>query len=147
MEERTLTSHLLPAGERAGGVSSARARTTTRTLLARLGVPAAGVDDVVIVVTELVSNAIRHAGGVTGFAITARPGTGTVTVEVSDRVSRVPELRTPAPGRPGGFGWRVVHDLTDTVRISTLDRNGCGGGGGKTVTVTFTGERLGFPGA
>lgn len=106
MEERTLTSRLLPAGERAG-VSSARARTATRTLLARLGVPAAGVDDVVIVVTELVTNARRHAGGATGFAITARPGTGTVTVEVSDRVSRVPGSapRHPDDRADSDGGW------------------------------------------
>ncbi|MFK0237422.1 ATP-binding protein [Streptomyces vinaceus] len=132
MEERALSSRLLPKAEGAG-VSCEQARVTARALLARTHLPQDGVDDVVTVVSELVSNAERHAGGTTAFTITVRPGL--VTVEVSDRTTRLPELQTWAPERPGGFGWRLVHDIADTVHVRAHD-------GGKTITATFTEKQL-----
>ncbi|MFB7781144.1 ATP-binding protein [Streptomyces vinaceus] len=132
MEDRALSSRLLPEPEGAG-VSCERARATARALLARIHLPRAGVDDVVTVVSELVSNAERHAGGATAFTITVRPAF--VTVEVSDRTAHLPELQTWTPDRPGGFGWRLVHDIADTVQVRTHD-------GGKTITATFTEKQL-----
>ncbi|MFI6150829.1 ATP-binding protein [Streptomyces sp. NPDC051109] len=132
MEERTLSSRLLP--DPAGpGVSCIQARDTARALLARLHVPSAGVDDVVTVVSELVSNAERHAGGATLFEIHAR--SGVVTVEVSDRTTRLPEAQTWAPGRPGGFGWRLIHVIAATIHVRAHQ-------GGKTVVATFTDKQL-----
>ncbi|MEU8842327.1 ATP-binding protein [Streptomyces roseus] len=133
MEERALSSRLLPDPE-GSGISCVRARETARAVLARLHLTETGVDDVVTVVSELISNAERHAGGATAFTITARPGF--VTVEVSDGTARLPELQTWAPRHPGGFGWRLVHDIADTINVRADD------GGGKTVTATFTDKQL-----
>ncbi|MEV4943486.1 ATP-binding protein [Streptomyces zaomyceticus] len=125
MEERSLSSRILsePGG---AGLSCAEARESARAILAGLD-PLAGVDDVLTVVTELVSNASRHAGGATVFQITARMGT--VTVEVSDRSPAPPRIQPWEPGVPGGFGWRLVNQLATTdVRVHQ---------DGKTVTATL----------
>ncbi len=84
-----------------------------------------GVEAVLLVVSELIANAVQHAGGVTGFRLDAGPGR--VTVAVAD-ASRLP-LR-PMPwdaGKPGGFGWHVVQKLSTEVRVRVH-------AAGKTVT-------------
>ncbi|KJY18186.1 MULTISPECIES: ATP-binding protein [Streptomyces] len=90
-------------------MNCAQARETARHVLAEHNAPEALVTDVLTVVSELVSNAIRHAGGVTGFHITVRAGQ--VTIKVSDGSTLPPHLRPPSPHTPGGFGWRVVKTL------------------------------------
>ncbi|MEV6583609.1 ATP-binding protein [Streptomyces sp. NPDC051582] len=109
------------------------ARTTAEAVLSGMGLAARGVDDVLVVVSELVGNARRHAGGVTGFTVAV--SAGTFSIAVSDASSCLPELRAWAPERAGGFGWRIVNDLADTLttRIHT---------GGKTITATFTDKQL-----
>ncbi|MFE5627360.1 ATP-binding protein [Streptomyces virginiae] len=91
----------LPAGMNCG-----QARERARCVLAGYGAPAALVADVLTVVSELVANAIRHAGGVTGFDIRRRGGL--VVIEVSDCSQRLPHPRPPSPGGPDHFGWRLV---------------------------------------
>ncbi|WP_344443749.1 ATP-binding protein [Kitasatospora nipponensis] len=67
----------------------------------------AAADDVVLVVSELVANACRHAGGPTELALHRQAGA--VRVEVAD-----PSPGRPVPrlagrvGRPGGYGLRIV---------------------------------------
>ncbi|MFE9929182.1 ATP-binding protein [Streptomyces sp. NPDC005533] len=127
MEERTLSSRdlLAPGG---GGLSCAEAREIAREVLAALEPEPAAADNVLTVVSELVSNASRHAGGASGFRISAHAGT--VTVEVSDRSPSPPRLQPWAPEVPGGFGWRLVNQLARTdVHVHQ---------GGKTVTATLT---------
>lgn len=116
-----------------GEVSCANARQAARAVLADHNWSAAEIEDVMSVVTELVSNAQRHAGGATRVRIAVR--TGTVTIEVSDPADRMPCLQPRAPDRPGGFGWRLVNDLADTVETRAE-------GTGKTVTATLTGPRV-----
>lgn len=131
MDETGISSRSLSAAD--GPIDCAKARTTAETLLSGMGLAARGVDDVLVVVSELVGNARRHAGGVTGFTVTFSAGTFSITV--SDGSSRLPELRAWAPERAGGFGWRIVNDLTDTLttRLHT---------GGKSITATFTDKQL-----
>ncbi|MGW5848788.1 ATP-binding protein [Streptomyces sp. NPDC055254] len=117
-----------------GDVSCGQAREMARRILSHVEAAADKVEDVLVVVSELVSNARRHGGGVTGFRITARPGT--VTVEVSDRSSRPPRQRPWAPTAPGGFGWRLTNTLADRTDVR-FHR------GGKTVVTTFA---TGLPG-
>ncbi|MFK0223677.1 ATP-binding protein [Streptomyces vinaceus] len=116
-----------------GPIDCARARTMAEAVLSTMSLPARAVDDVLVVVSELVGNARRHAGGATAFTVTAR--TGTLTVTVSDTSSRVPELQAWAPERAGGFGWRLVNDLTDALTIRLHP-------GGKTITATFSDKQL-----
>ncbi|KPI33687.1 hypothetical protein OV450_6395 [Actinobacteria bacterium OV450] len=132
MEERRLTARVLPTG--ATGLTGAQAREAARTVLENLDPHAAGLDNVLTVVSELVANATRHGGGATGFTITAHDGT--VTVEVGDRSTRPPSLRPWAPDVPGGFGWRLVNQLATTdIKIHS---------GGKTVTATLAPEQTGL---
>ncbi|MEU5147672.1 ATP-binding protein [Streptomyces yangpuensis] len=99
----------------------AQARETARRVLAGQDFPPDLVSDVLTVVSELVSNAVRHAGGVTGFRVTARAGR--VVVEVSDGSALLPHLRPASPHTPGGFGWRVVKTLAPSTFVRS-HRNG-----------------------
>lgn len=70
---------------------------------------------VLLVVSELVTNAVRHAGGVTGFRLEV--GMGTVTVAVQD-ASPAPPRPLPTDARePGGFGWHLVQELSADVQV------------------------------
>ncbi|MFK0293267.1 ATP-binding protein [Streptomyces sp. NPDC090442] len=76
------------------------------------------VADALLITSELVTNALRHAGGVTGF--TARITGGRLEVTVED----ASPLRPSAPvdardGRVGGYGWSLVHRLATSVAITT----------------------------
>ncbi len=83
-------------------------------------------EDVLLLVSELVTNACLHAGGPTGLALHGT--TRSVRVEVSDTGAGSPTPRYPhEPGRPGGHGLHIVERLASawgTVRQAD---------GGKTV--------------
>ena len=72
--------------------------------------------DLRIIVSEFVTNAVRHAGRAEGDPVTVR-------VECSDRVVRIevedggegfaPLFKTPDPSRSGGWGLYLVDRLAD----------------------------------
>ncbi|MCB5164239.1 ATP-binding protein [Streptomyces bambusae] len=80
---------------------------------------AAAVEDVLLLVSEAVTNASLHGGGPTELAITLapadprRPGaSGDLRIEVSDASPDLPVERPPGPpGRPGGHGLMVLNRL------------------------------------
>ncbi|MFI6149685.1 ATP-binding protein [Streptomyces sp. NPDC051109] len=127
MEQWTLPDQLLPESLGAG-LSCAEARDSARDILAGLNLPPAALDNVLTVVSEMISNASRHAGGATAFRVTA--GDDTVTVEVRDRSTSPPRIKPWAPDEPGGFGWRLVNQLATTDVHIHRD--------GKTITATLT---------
>ncbi|WP_062216389.1 ATP-binding protein [Streptomyces sp. NBRC 109706] len=94
-----------------------RAREFTRQALHDWGwLPAADDDqyaaaeDVLLVVSELVTNACLHAGGPEELRIGR--GVKLIRVEVLDRGAGTPALRTTRrPGRPGGHGMFIVQRL------------------------------------
>ncbi|MFF2573947.1 ATP-binding protein [Streptomyces sp. NPDC058084] len=90
------------------------------------------VEDVLLVASELVTNALRHAGGVTGFAVCV--GRDSVTVAVSDSSPRAPRYTLPKDLRPGGFGWPIVLRLSREVSVDV-------GRGGKTVRAVVAVDR------
>ncbi|MEU9163933.1 ATP-binding protein [Streptomyces sp. NPDC048424] len=109
-----------------------------RVLVAGLLAPAPGgsgpgdavIADALLVTSELVTNAFRHGGGLTGF--TAETDGRTLTISVSDASSEAP--RTAADHgamSEGGFGWELVHLLARRVSVALLP------GGGKTIEVTL----------
>ncbi|MEU5322886.1 ATP-binding protein [Streptomyces sp. NPDC021056] len=103
-----------------------RARDLTRGFLSAVAAPAGDdTDAVLLVVSELVTNAVRHAGGVTQFRLVAGPGAVTVTVE--DASATAPSLQRSNADEPGGFGWQMVRELSEDVEVSTRP-------GGKTVS-------------
>ncbi|MFE2292422.1 ATP-binding protein [Streptomyces sp. NPDC059452] len=74
------------------------------------------VQNLLLLVTELVTNALRHAGAVTALRLTAdRTG---VHVRVTDPSPAHPQDRTPdLTGRTGGFGWPMVQRLAREVAV------------------------------
>ncbi|MFJ3906454.1 ATP-binding protein [Streptomyces sp. NPDC090025] len=92
------------------------------------------VDDLLLVTSELVTNAVRHGGGVTGFALDV--GRGSVTVAVSDASRRPPRRREDGgfDRGPGGYGWPIVLRLAREVSVEVGPR-------GKTVRAVVALER------
>ncbi|MER7980491.1 ATP-binding protein [Streptomyces sp. NPDC095817] len=90
--------------------SIARARQTTRLYLEDLR-PIAddAADAVVLVVSELVTNALRHGDGTWALDLAAHPDS--IEVAVHDHGSLPPRLRIPEINGIGGFGWRMVNRL------------------------------------
>lgn len=96
----------------------ARARDFTREALYDWGwlpAPTAeareGAEDVLLVVSELVTNACLHAGGAGELRL--RRSVGSVRLEVTDSGAGKPEPRSPHHGsRPGGHGMYIVQRLS-----------------------------------
>ncbi|MFG2988337.1 ATP-binding protein [Streptomyces sp. NPDC048257] len=70
-------------------------------------------DDVLLVVSELVTNAVRHAPGPFVLGLGLVPGG--IEITVRDTSSRPPYSRTP--DRTGGRGWGIVQTLARQVRV------------------------------
>ncbi|MCM2576767.1 ATP-binding protein [Streptomyces meridianus] len=86
--------------------------------------------DLLLIVSELVTNAIRHGGGVTSLRLAARPGL--IDVEVGDHSDEMPVMRDPARGwGPGGYGWPLVCRLATEVDLTPA------AGGGKSIRATL----------
>ncbi|MFE9560137.1 ATP-binding protein [Streptomyces sp. NPDC006487] len=110
---------------RTAGLRCEDARSIARDVLAANGVGEDLVNDVLLVVSELVSNADRHAGGVSDFRVVALAGC--VAVEVSDGSPSFPRTPGTPLDVPGGFGWLLVNQIADHTEIRPH-------GNGKTIT-------------
>ncbi|KQX63864.1 ATP-binding protein [Streptomyces sp. Root1310] len=90
------------------------------------------VIDLLLVVSELVANALRHGGGLAGFEMT--PVRDGIRLAVRDHSDAVPApVGGPGPGpaghRVGGYGWPLVVRLARDITIEKEN------GGGKTITL------------
>jgi anti-sigma regulatory factor (Ser/Thr protein kinase) len=86
--------------------------------------------DVLLVASELTTNAMLHGGGITDFQVdVSGPG---VRLSVSDRSDELPVVVPPTDRqgrrRPGGHGWPIVCRLSRDIRVSDLPA------GGKCIT-------------
>ncbi|MFD9505017.1 ATP-binding protein [Streptomyces sp. NPDC060035] len=108
----------------------ADARETARIFLEGLWQPAVDsevADTVVLVVSELVTNALRHGGGTYLLRLTANPDL--IEVAVGDPCSQAPRMRAPdLNGGTGGFGWPMVNRLAHSTKVTHRPS------GGKTVS-------------
>jgi anti-sigma regulatory factor (Ser/Thr protein kinase) len=87
---------------------------------ARAGLRGERLDDFVVAVNELLTNAVRHGGGA-GHVTMWRSG-ASVVCEVSDRgagLQRPDRLARPAPDTPGGWGLWLAGELTDELEIKS----------------------------
>ncbi|MGW7050658.1 ATP-binding protein [Streptomyces sp. NPDC054887] len=108
--------------------TAAEARDTARAFLSDLA-PAPteeAAENVVLVVSELVTNALRHAGGITGLRLTANRHTVEITVQ--DPSPSRPRPRHPdITGYEGGYGLTLVNFLARFVTVTPAP------GGGKKI--------------
>lgn len=75
--------------------------------------PEERIEDVLLLVCELVSNACLHAGGPTELVL--RCSGERLRIEVADRDERRPEPRKrDDPAQPGGYGLLIVEQLAQT---------------------------------
>ncbi|MGW4927423.1 ATP-binding protein [Streptomyces parvulus] len=133
----TASSGVAPLGAPApGGVAgAAEARAYAETVArAHWGEPGRAVReedviDLLLVVSELVTNAIRHGDGLAGFE--ARPTPEGLWIAVHDNSPVAPRAArafpTTHPG--GGYGWPLVARLARDIAVDLRD------GGGKTISV------------
>ncbi|MHA6765643.1 ATP-binding protein [Streptacidiphilus sp. PAMC 29251] len=94
-----------------------------------LGTQSQAGADALLLVSELVTNATRHAPGPCELSL-SDDGTQW-TIAVSDTSPAMPQPRAPdlvAGG--GGFGWHLLQTLAATVQLTPTED------GGKTVTAT-----------
>lgn len=103
--------------------SLAQARAAVRALLARAGYDPGHRpgQDAQLIVTELVTNALRHAPGPGSLALEVTPDAALLRITVSDTSPRPPELLTHDARRVGGHGLRLVTRLCDRLHSVALD--------------------------
>lgn len=85
--------------------------------------------DAVLVVSELTTNAVRHAG--TPFGVTLQRSESTVTLQVDDATSRAPDLPGGDPLRATCRGLRLVGAVTDSWGVTPTVN------GGKSIWASF----------
>jgi anti-sigma regulatory factor (Ser/Thr protein kinase) len=101
--------------------SSCEARNIVRDHLSALRPSATpeAVDNVLLVVSELVTNAYRHAGGLSCFRVSG--SAGNIHVQVADPSPVLPYSRSNGMDedleRCGGFGWPLVLHLAREVTV------------------------------
>ncbi len=111
----------------AGTTGSARDRTRDFLAAAPEPVPERACQNALLVVSELVGNAVRHAPGPCTLALdlTRRA----LTIAVTDTSHSSPRPRAPdLVHGGGGFGWNLLARLTQSLDVRTHANDG------KTVT-------------
>jgi len=81
-------------------------------------VPTSVVDEVAVMVSELVTNCVRHTD--TEFLVRVEHDRRQVRVEVTDRGPGMPTVRVPPISEPSGRGLRIVRELADSYGIRPL---------------------------
>ena len=102
--------------------SPSSARMARRFLRARLdaaGVAGPTIDDAELLVSELVTNAVVHAGSDIALAVSVF--TGAVRVEVKDGSSAHPVVFRAPDTSTTGRGWDLVRSLADAYGVSDSD--------------------------
>lgn len=86
------------------------------------------VEIVTLLVSELATNCVRHAGG--PFDLRVIRGPGEIRIEATDQGPEAPHVRHPDPTDPSGRGLQIVEMLSTDWGYQTQ------AGSGKTVWFT-----------
>jgi anti-sigma regulatory factor (Ser/Thr protein kinase) len=86
-------------------------------------------DDVLLVVSELATNAVIHAHS--DFVVVVHQAASGLGVAVADDHTDVPTTQQPSPERVGGRGMRIVQALTRHWGVERIP------GDGKVVWATL----------
>jgi anti-sigma regulatory factor (Ser/Thr protein kinase) len=102
----------------AHAASAGAARAWFHSIAAATPLPSALVEDTSLVLSELVTNAVLHAG--TDVHVTIRVGgVDRVHLEVGDATPELPALQAVAPDRIGGIGLQIVDQLVAAWGVRT----------------------------
>ena len=112
-----------------GSVSAARGRV--RAYLDQCVAPVSrdAAEDALVVVSELVTNAVSHAPGPCCLYLVEDDDE--LTIAVSDESVVAPAPRSPDLGGSGGFGWHILRRLAGRVDVHARPP------WGKTVSATL----------
>ncbi|MFG2994842.1 ATP-binding protein [Streptomyces sp. NPDC048257] len=107
--------------------AAGRARDATHLFLHSVGdqgypVLPAAVDAAVLVVTELVTNAVRHTDGPCSLDLALHGGL--LDIDVTDTSSEPPVTRLPHLNGSGGWGWILVRHIAREVRVLPTSTGG-----------------------
>jgi anti-sigma regulatory factor (Ser/Thr protein kinase) len=86
----------------------------------RPAVPASRVMDAELVVSELITNVLRHAPG--PCALTLRLTGTELSISLHDTLPDAPVVRPPDCRRVGGHGLHLVHAVSDRVVVTPRGR-------------------------
>lgn len=110
----------------ADSIGSAREHVRTFLADAAQAIPAGTVDAVLLAVSELVTNAVRHAPG--PYTLEISIGDHAVCIAVTDTSPVMPVPRAPQFDGTGGLGMHMLEALAGHVNVAPHQ-------GGKTVSV------------
>jgi anti-sigma regulatory factor (Ser/Thr protein kinase) len=119
------------------GEAVAQARDHVREFLTAYdqAVTPATLRDSLLVVSELVTNAVLHAPGLCVLHVDYHDDM--LAIAVSDTSSALPVPRVPDPATAdGGFGWHLLTSLTSSIDVQPRSD------GGKTVTAVLRAGRV-----
>ncbi|MFJ4776036.1 ATP-binding protein [Streptomyces sp. NPDC088762] len=107
--------------------AAGRARDATSRFLHSAGdrgepVAPAAVDVAVLVVTELVTNAVRHTDGPCSLDLVLHEGL--LDIDVTDTSSELPEPRPPHFNGSGGWGWILIRHIARDVTVTPTPDGG-----------------------
>lgn len=80
--------------------------------------PAPVRETVQLLVSELATNAVRHARS--PFTVAVKTEESTLRVEVEDRGEGTPEVQSPAPDASEGRGLQLVQSFTDSWGVEKI---------------------------
>lgn len=87
------------------------------------------LEAVELMVSELATNCVRHTN--TAFELSVARARGRIRVEVTDRASGTPTMRSPGPDDPTGRGLQIVNMLSESWGVESRSARG------KTVWFTL----------
>jgi anti-sigma regulatory factor (Ser/Thr protein kinase) len=91
--------------------------------------PPPAANDALVLVSEMVTNAVRHAPGPCCLYLVESGEE--LTIAVSDTSTELPRSRVPDLERGGGFGWHLLSRLARKVDVYVRPQSG------KTVCATM----------